>query len=98
MDWNEKALMAQYKKGLKLKMLDMLVLVKDPKDIRDLINKVVKIDNRIYQREQANKGCDKHIPMHKSPQQTQRQWYRKLKPIDLSGTKETQKGNNRNKS
>ena len=48
MDWNEKALMAQYKKGLKVKILNILVLVKDPEDIRDLIDKVVKINNRIY--------------------------------------------------
>ena len=54
--WNEKALMAQYKKGLKLKVLDSLVLVEDPKNMQELINKVVKIDNYIYQREQANKG------------------------------------------
>ena len=40
--------MAQYKKGLKSKVLDILVLVEDPEDIRDLIDKVVKINNRIY--------------------------------------------------
>jgi len=43
--------MAQYKKGLKVKVLDALVLVEDSEDIRDLIDKVVKINNRIYQRE-----------------------------------------------
>jgi len=42
MDWNKKALMAQYKKRLKSKVLNVLVLVKD------LIDKVVKINNRIY--------------------------------------------------
>ena len=47
-DWNKKALMAQYKKGLKLKVLNILVMVEDPKDIKDLINKIVKINNRIY--------------------------------------------------
>jgi len=67
MDWNKKALMAQYRKGLKIKMLDTLVLVKDLKDIKDLINKVVKINNRIYQREQANKRHNKHVLVHKSP-------------------------------
>ena len=59
--------MAQYRKGLKLKILDTLVLVKDFKDMKDLINKMVKIDNRIYQRERANKGCDKPMQMHKLP-------------------------------
>ena len=37
-------------------MLDVLVLVKDFENIRELIDKVVKINNRIYQREWANKG------------------------------------------
>ena len=40
--------MAQYKKGLKSKVLNVLMLVEDPNDIKDLIDKVVKIDNRIY--------------------------------------------------
>jgi len=42
--------MAQYKKGLKSKVLNALVLVEDPNNIKDLIDKVVKIDNRIYQK------------------------------------------------
>jgi len=50
-DWSEKGLMSQYKKGLKSKVLDTLVLVEDPKDMQELIDKVVKINNRIYQRE-----------------------------------------------
>ena len=40
--------MLQYKKGLKSKVLNALVLVEDPENIRELIDKVVKIDNRIY--------------------------------------------------
>jgi len=47
-DWNKKALMAQYRKGLKAKVLDILVLMEDPENIKDLINKVIKINNRIY--------------------------------------------------
>jgi len=43
--------MFQYKKGLKSKVLNALVLMEDPKNIQELINKVVKINNRIYQRE-----------------------------------------------
>jgi len=46
--WNEKALIAQYKKRLKSKVLNVLVFAKDPKNIKKLINKVVRIDNRIY--------------------------------------------------
>jgi len=67
-DWNKKALIAQYRKGLKAKVLDTLVLVEDPEDIKDLINQVVKINNRIYQREWANKGHNKQVQIHKSPQ------------------------------
>ena len=48
--------MLQYKKGLKSKVLDALVLIKDPENMQELINKVVKINNKIYQREQANKS------------------------------------------
>ena len=66
MDWNKKALMAQYKKRLKLKVLNVLVLVEDSDNIKDLINKIVKIDNKIYQREWANKGHNKHILVHKA--------------------------------
>ena len=62
-DWNKKGLMAQYKKGLKSKVLDILVLMEDPKNIQELINKVVKINNRIYQREQANKDYIRQMPM-----------------------------------
>ena len=65
--------MAQYKKGLKLKVLDALVMVEDPEDIKDLINKVVRINNRIYQKEWANKECNKHMLVHKAPQQILRQ-------------------------
>ena len=100
MDWNKKGLMAQYKKGLKLKVLNALVLMEDPKNIQELINKVVKINNRIYQREQANKGHNKQVQtqVHKLFQQTSRQWYGGPELIDLSDTKEIQKDNNRNRS
>jgi len=60
--------MTQYEKGLKLKMLNTLVLVKDPESIKDLIDKIIKINNKIYQREQANKKHNKYIPVHKAPQ------------------------------
>jgi len=63
MDWNKKGLMSQYKKGLKLKVLDTLVLIEDPKNMQELINKIVKINNRIYQREQANKGYIRQTPV-----------------------------------
>ena len=53
--------MAQYKKGLKSKVLDTLIIVEDPEDIKDLINKIIKINNKIYQREWANKRHNKPV-------------------------------------
>ena len=61
--------MSQYKKGLKLKVLDALVLIKDSENMWELIDKIVKIDNRIYQREQANRENIRQIPVKKAPQQ-----------------------------
>ena len=55
--------MAQYKKGLKSKVLNVLVLMEDSKNIWELIDKVVKINNKIYQREQANKSHIKQTPV-----------------------------------
>jgi len=81
--------MSQYKKGLKSKVLNALVLVEDPKNMQELINKIVKIDNRIYQREQANKENIRQIPVKKAPQQAARQWYRSPEPMDFSSTQES---------
>ena len=47
-NWNNKAFMAQYLEGLKPKVLDVLILMNNPNTIKELINKVVQIDNRIY--------------------------------------------------
>ena len=89
--------MFQYKKGLKAKVLNALVLIKDSKNMQELINKIVKINNRIYQREQANRGNIKQIPVKKAPQQAVRQQYRGPEPIDLSSTQESQCANSNNK-
>jgi len=97
-DWSKKGLMSQYKKGLKSKVLDALVLVEDPKNMWELINKVVKIDNRIYQKEWANRGNVRQILVKKIPQQTARQWYGSPEPIDLSSTQESQYANSNNRS
>jgi len=71
-------------------MLNALVLIEDPKNMWKLINKVVKINNRIYQRKQANKKNIKQIPVKKSPQQAARQWYKSPEPIDFSSTQKSQ--------
>ena len=80
--------MAQYKKELKSKVLNTLMLVEDPDDMKNLIDKIIKINNKIYQREQANKECNKHMPVYKSLQQTQRQWYKGPKPMNFNSIKE----------
>ena len=40
--------------------------MEDPKNIKELINKIVKINNYIYQKEQANKENIKQIPVQKA--------------------------------
>jgi len=54
-------------------VLNALVLIEDPKNMQKLIDKVVKINNRIYQREQANRRNIRQIPVRKAPQQATRQ-------------------------
>ena len=43
--------------------------MKNTKDITSLIKQVIKINNRIFQRERANKGNNKTIPVYRVPQQ-----------------------------
>ena len=68
-NWNKKALIAKYRQRLKSKVQDILILIKDADSITDLIKQVIKIDNRIFQRERANKGNSKPIPVYRAPQQ-----------------------------
>ena len=58
--------------------------MEDAKDITSLIKQVIKINNRIFQREKANKGNSKPILIYRAPQQVQKLWYG-AEPIDLSG-------------
>ena len=50
--------MAKYKRGLKLKVQDALILMENTKNIRELIKQAIKINNQIYQRKRAGKGRD----------------------------------------
>ena len=43
--------------------------MEDAEDITSLIKQVIKINNRIFQRERANKGNSKPIPVYRAPQQ-----------------------------
>jgi len=94
-EWNDSALMAQYKQGLKAKVQDAIILMEDAETLRELIDQAIKIDNRIYQREQAKKGQDR-VPQSYKAQKTQRRsqnqqpWYG-AEPMDLSGTKESRR-------
>ena len=56
--------MAKYCRGLKLKVQNILILIKNTKDIRSLIKQAIQIDNQIFQREKANRiGSSKAIPI-----------------------------------
>ena len=71
-------------------MLNALVLMEDPKNMKELINKIIKINNCIYQREQANKENVKQIPVQKALQQAPKQWYKGLEPMDFNKTQKFQ--------
>ena len=53
----------------------------------DLIKQAIKINNRIFQRERANKNNSKPIPIYKALQQVQKPWY-SAELIDFSSTQE----------
>jgi hypothetical protein len=55
-DWGEKALMAQYYKGLKNIVKDEIARSDRPDDLEDTIKIVIRIDNRIYERVLEKKG------------------------------------------
>ena len=42
--------------------------MEDADSITDLIKQVIKINNRIFQRERANKGNNKPTSIHRAPQ------------------------------
>ena len=62
--------MLKYKKGLKLKVQNAFIFIKDATMICKLIDQAVKINNQIYQREKIGKNINKPV---KAPQQAPRQ-------------------------
>ena len=40
--------MVWYRQGLKAEVQNIIILMEDPKDIRELIKQIIKVDNRIY--------------------------------------------------
>ena len=65
-EWNNKALIVQYKQGLKVKVQNVIILIKDPKDIRELIKQAIKVDNRIYQSKRVKRELSRLPQMYKS--------------------------------
>ena len=64
-----------------------MILIEDTNSMTDLIKQVIKINNRIFQRERANKDSNKPTPVYRALQQVQKLWYG-AEPMDLSGTQE----------
>ena len=40
--------MVLYQKGLKIKVQSTIILIEDTNNLKELINQVIKVDNRIY--------------------------------------------------
>ncbi len=53
--------MAKYKQGLKQKVQDALIYILDATTMQGLIDQAIKINNRIYQQERANKGQERLV-------------------------------------
>ena len=47
--------MVWYRQGLKAEVQNAIILIKDFKDIKELIKQVIKVDNRIYQSKRAKR-------------------------------------------
>ena len=60
--------MVKYCQRLKLKVQDILIFIENANSITDLIKQAIKINNSIFQRERANKGNSKPIPIYRAPQ------------------------------
>jgi hypothetical protein len=70
-----------------------MISMEDPKNMRDLIEQAIKIDNRLYQSDRARKGLEKALALYKTQtthQQAQKLWYG-AEPMDLSTTRESQR-------
>ena len=69
LNWNEAALISQFRSGLSDSLKDMLVFQDpEPKEIEAFLNLVIRLDNRIFEREQDRKRADAP-PRPMKPQQ-----------------------------
>ena len=46
--WNNKVLIVQYRQRLKAEVQNIIILMEDFKDIKELIKQAIKVNNRIY--------------------------------------------------
>jgi hypothetical protein len=58
-EWNDKALMAWYRQGLKAEVQNAMISMEDPEDMRELIEQAIKVDNRIYQSKRARRELNR---------------------------------------
>ena len=81
--------MAQYRRGLKVKVRHTMIPMEDATTIRELIDQAIKVDNRLYQAERADRSTRKPVQANRAPQQVSKPWYGGPEPMDLSGTQES---------
>ena len=46
--WNNKVLIVWYRQELKTEVQNVIILIKDFKDIKELIKQAIKVNNKIY--------------------------------------------------
>jgi hypothetical protein len=78
-EWDDSAQVAQYYKGLKDRIKDELVRDDWPEDLESIIEKTIKIDNRLHERDMERKGSYRQFisngKKHHQPQRSNRNYY-----------------------
>ena len=57
--------MVWYRQRLKAKVQNAIILIENPKDIRELIKQIIKVDNKIYQSKRARRELSKLLQVYK---------------------------------
>ena len=58
-EWNNKVLIVWYRQGLKAEVQNIIISIKDPKDIKKLIKQAIKVNNRIYQSKKVKRELNR---------------------------------------
>ena len=58
--------MAQCRQRLKAEVQNIIILIENPKDIKELIKQAIKVNNRIYQSKRAKRELSKLLQIYKS--------------------------------